>query len=97
MANIRPINREPSKKAAEQEIEERPDSLTRDEGRIVTLKRRNHLQEFYDHMKTLNKERKEMDIKIEGEKVKRKQLKQTEPTTQPPTTAESELEPNGLI
>ena len=68
VANIRPMIKEPSKKASKQEIEEKPDSSTREGGKIVTLKRRKHLQEFHDHMRTLNKERKEMDIKIKGER-----------------------------
>ena len=68
VANIQPMVKEPSKKAAKQEIEEKPDPLTNEGGKIVTLKRRNHLQEFHDHMMKLNKERKEMDIRIERER-----------------------------
>ena len=59
------MNPEPNKKAAKQESEpSRPDSSTHDEGKMIMLKHRNHLQEFHEHMQGLNKERKEMDDKL---------------------------------
>ena len=64
VANMMRMNREPSKKAAKQDTEARPDSSTRDEGKIITLKHRNQLEEFHEHMQGLNKERKEMDNKL---------------------------------
>ena len=57
------MNREPNKKAAKQDTEaSRPSA--RDDGKIITLKHRNQLEEFHEHMQGLNKERKEMDNKL---------------------------------
>ena len=51
------MNYEPNKKAAKQETSEsrKPDSSTRDEGKMVTLKHRNYLQEFHEHVQGLNR------------------------------------------
>ena len=68
VANMTLMNQEPNKKAVKQDTEARPDSLTCDEGKIITLKHRNQLEEFHEHMQGLNKERKEMDNKLEGER-----------------------------
>ena len=69
VTHMQPAVKEPSTKAAKQEMERKHDHHpTNEGGKIITLKRRNHLQEFHDHMMKLNQERKEMDIRVEGER-----------------------------
>ena len=73
VTDMQPVAKEPTNKAAKQEMEREMERKhdhppTNEGGKIITLKRRNHLQEFHDHMMKLNQERKEMDIRIEGER-----------------------------
>ena len=43
-------------------------STSRETGTIVTLQKRNQLKEFHQHMMQLNKEKKDIEIRMEGER-----------------------------
>ena len=73
VTNMEQVTKEPTNKAPKQEVERETERknehpATSEVGKLVTLKRRNHLQEFHEHMMKLNQERKELDIRIEGER-----------------------------
>ena len=55
VTDMQPAAKEPTNKAAKQEVEREMERkhdhpASNEVGKIITLKRRNHLQEFHDHM-----------------------------------------------
>ena len=70
VTNMEPANKAPKQGTghkAEKKAEHTA-STSRETGTIVTLQKRNQLKEFHQHMMQLNKEKKDIEIRMEGER-----------------------------